>query len=71
MYFKNHLSITADSAVGSTTTAKKLHEILGYAPWRWVNAGAIMRIFAKELGITIDEFAVYTSNHPEEKYDEL
>jgi cytidylate kinase len=70
MAFQNHISITADSGVGSTTTAKKLHQILGYTPWRWVNAGAIMRIFAKERGMTIEEFAAYMNEHTEEKYDE-
>lgn len=70
MAFTNHISITADSGVGSTTTAKKLHQILGYAPWRWVNAGAIMRIFAKERGMTIEEFAVYMNDHIDEHYDE-
>ena len=70
MVFRNHISITADSGVGSTTTAKRLHAVLGYAPWRWVNAGAIMRIFAKELGMSIEDFAVYNSAHLEEKFDE-
>jgi len=70
MAFTHHISITADSGVGSTTTAKKLHQILGYAPWRWVNAGAIMRIFATERGMTIEEFAAYMNDHTDEKYDE-
>lgn len=70
MALKNQISITADSKVGSTTTSKKLHEILGYAPWRWVNAGAIMRLFADELHMTIEEFATYSNTHLEEKFDE-
>jgi len=70
MNFKNQISITADSGVGSTTTSKKLLEYFGYSPYRWVNAGAIMRSFAKELGISIEEFAKHTLNTPHEKYDE-
>jgi cytidylate kinase len=70
MAIRNQISITADSGVGSTTTAKRLHQHLGISPWRWVNAGAIMRIFARELGMTIEEFAVYNSSHLEEKFDE-
>ncbi len=70
MVFKNQISITADSGVGSTTTAKKLHNLLGISPWRWVNAGAIMRIFAKEKKLSIEDFALYVSEHPEEKYDD-
>ncbi len=68
--FRNQISITADSGVGSTTTAKRLHVHLGISPWRWVNAGAIMRIFASEKGMSIDDFGTYISAHPEEKYDE-
>jgi cytidylate kinase len=56
--------------VGSTTTARNLLTYLGLSPWRWVNAGAIMRIFAAELNLSIEEFAGYLQNHPEEKYDE-
>ncbi len=70
MVFRNQISITADSGVGSTTTAKQLHLLLGISPWRWVNAGAIMRIFAHQLGLSIEEFAEYNSAHLEEKYDE-
>ena len=53
MQFKNQISITADSGVGSTTTSKVLHGHLGLSPWRWVNAGAIMRVFAKEKGMSV------------------
>jgi cytidylate kinase len=70
MAFLNQISITADSGVGSTTTAKRLHTYLGISPWRWVNAGAIMRIFASGLGISIEEFAQYNAEHLEEKFDE-
>lgn len=70
MVFRNQISITADSGVGSTTTAKHLHTRLGISPWRWVNAGAIMRIFAKEKNLTIEEFAEYNATHLEKKYDE-
>ncbi len=69
-HFRNQISITADSGVGSTTTAKRLHERLGLSPWRWVNAGAIMRMFAGELHMTIEEFTVYNSTHLAEKFDE-
>jgi cytidylate kinase len=70
MVFSHQISITADSGVGSTTTAKCLHKLLGISPWRWVNAGAIMRIFAQEKNISIEEFTEYNGSHPEEKYDE-
>jgi cytidylate kinase len=69
-FYSNQISITADSGVGSTTTAKCLHTLLGISPWRWVNAGAIMRIFAKEVGLTIEEFAEYIPKHLDEKYDD-
>jgi len=71
MIFKNQISITADSGVGSTTTSRKFIEHVGISPWRWVNAGAIMRELAKERGMTIDEFNAYSLSHPEEKVDEL
>ncbi len=67
---RNQISITADSGVGSTTTAKRLHSHLGISPWRWVNAGAIMRIFAAERKMSIEEFTDYITAHQEEKYDE-
>ncbi len=71
MTFKNQISITADSGVGSTTTSRKFIEHMGISPWRWVNAGAIMRELAKERGMTIDEFNAYSLSHPEEKVDDL
>lgn len=69
MAYKNQISITADSGVGSTTTSKHLHSLLGVSPWRWVNAGAIMRTFANEKGMTIEEFGRYSLEHPEENID--
>lgn len=67
----HHISITANSGVGSTTTSKKLHSILGYTPWRWVNAGGIMRMFAEERGMSIEEFSKYMLEHPEEGLDKI
>ncbi len=69
MAFTHQISLTADSGVGSTTTAKVLHSMLGVSPWRWVNAGAIMRTFAAELGLSIEEFGIYNSAHPEKEHD--
>jgi cytidylate kinase len=70
MLFKHQISITADSGVGSTTTSKVLHNYLGLSPWRWVNAGAIQRLFAEERGMTIEEHNQQSLKNIDEQYDE-
>lgn len=68
--FSNQFSITSQTAAGKTTCLKGLREKLeGTAPYRWVSGGALMRAKAESLGMTIEEFATFNREHPEEGYD--
>ena len=67
-YLSDVITITSATGVGSSSTLKALQARLGM-PWRFVSGGALMRTFAKQRGMTIDEFAAHNRAHPEEGWD--
>lgn len=69
MKFEHQISITSQTGVGSSSLLKVLREKLGNQPYRFVSGGSLMRERAKSLGMTIDEFALYNREHPEEGHD--
>lgn len=69
IFLPRSISITSETAVGSTTTVKLLVERLGAPSVRVLSGGDIMRAFAKERGMKIEDFAKYNREHPEEGWD--
>ena len=71
--FPHSFTVTGASGVGTTTTCKQLFDALHAkfgVPWRWINAGIIMRRYAEKQKMDIDEFVAYMSMHPELCHDE-
>jgi len=68
-FFSNSITITGKTGVGTTTAMSELQKILGITPYRWVSGGGIMRGFARNMGMTIEEFTDYCSTHTKEGYD--
>jgi cytidylate kinase len=69
-HLSHSITITSETGVGASTTIKALQQRLGPNLWRFVSAGAIMRGFAADLGLTIEEFAEYNRENPTDRYDE-
>lgn len=69
MSFSNSITLTSETAVGSSTSIDALRAHFGPLRWRYVSAGSIMRMFAERLGMTIDQFAAHNKAHPEEGWD--
>ena len=67
--FSHSITITSMSGVGGSSTLKALREILNRQDYRFVSGGDAMRYFAKEVGMSIEDFAVYVREHPEHGYD--
>ena len=68
-YFTHQIAISGATGVGTSTTVKNLKDRLDDPRWKSVSAGAIMRGFARERGIAIEELAKYNRVHPEAGYD--
>jgi cytidylate kinase len=68
--FSQQISVTSKTGVGSSTLLKNLKGALGELPFRFVSGGAIMRAFAIQNGMTIEQFAAHNRAHPEEGWDE-
>lgn len=76
IYFSNQISITSLTGCGSSTTLNMLKERLKNFPYRFVSGGFIMRSIASSFrseefpnGMTIEQFAKYNREHPEDQFD--
>lgn len=69
-FFKNLITITSETGVGSSTALTRFREhFKGNPHMRFISGGDIMRNFASSRGMTIEEFAEYCRLHPEEEWD--
>ncbi len=69
-FFSDQITITSESGVGGSSTLTSLGiNFLQDRRIRLVGAGAIMRGFAKERGMSIEDFTLYCKNHPSGDYD--
>jgi cytidylate kinase len=69
-YLSNVITITSHTGVGSSTTLKALKEYYKTDERIvFVSGGSIMRSFAADLGMTIEELARTNREHPELGYD--
>ena len=70
LFHPNSITITSETAVGKSATLRELRSRLGPS-WTYTSGGEIMRKFAKDLGISIKDFARINREHPERGYDKL
>ena len=68
-YFSNQISITSLTGAGKSALIKGLKSRFEAFPYRWVSGGGIMRGFALEKGMTIEQFAAHCRSCPEMGYD--
>lgn len=67
-YASHVITITSQTAVGSSTTLKQLQQKRPMT-WRYLSGGDIMRAFAEQKRMTIEDFAAHNRAHPEEGWD--
>ncbi len=67
-YLNNVITITSETAVGSSTAIAGLKAEFG-DEWQYVSGGSIMRAFAETRGESIEKFAAHNKAHPEDGYD--
>lgn len=66
--YSRSITITSLSGVGGSVTLKALRELLG-SHYMFASGGDMMRPFADELGMAIEEFVAHIKKHPELGYD--
>ncbi len=70
MRFRNQISITGKSGVGTSTLVTELRNHFIDPRWRWVSAGEIFRRRGAEFGFPdINAFAAFNRLHPEAGHD--
>lgn len=67
--FAHQISITSLTAAGRSTLLQRLKRTFAGTPYRFVSGGEMMRRRAQELDMTIEEFARFNREHPEDGHD--
>jgi len=68
IFLSHSITITSLTGVGASSTVKSLHDQLSPL-WRIVSAGDIMRGYAAEKNMTIEDFAASNRANPAQGYD--
>jgi cytidylate kinase len=70
-FFSNQITITSATAVGGTTTINLFRKKYAHISYRlFLSAGELVHRFAKECGMTKDQFSRHMTENPQEKWDE-
>lgn len=67
--FDNQITISGLSGVGTSTALKELQKTIGTMGWRYLSAGTLMRQYAQDEGLPIEEFVARCAENDDEGFD--